>query len=232
MIPMLILLCGFLGFFFCSIYIGATYLHDHLQVLNDLFIPSNDQLRNAIFATILQDEKWGNTIGLPGTRNVIQKWSLSHLGGIDLTTLGPPVKRAEAKADAKFENPFHFKFQFPFGKHDLTKSEEEGEITPDQVENLETAELVPQPGHQTIDKSEKEEVELQIPRGEISVEEAGNVAILAGVGSSEGATKDDMDADVKKEESLDRNSDGKGESEEDNEPENETESDGIDESAR
>ena len=229
MIPMLILLCGFLGFFFCSIYIGATYLHDHLQVLNDLFTPSNDQPRNAIFATILQDEKWGNTIGLPGTRNVIQKWSLSHLGGIDLTTLGPPVKRAKAKTDAKFENPFQFKF--PFGKHDLTKSEEEGEITPAQVENLETAELVPQPGHQSIDKSEKAEVELQIPRGEISVEEAGNVAILAGVGS-EGATKDDMDADVKKEESLDSNSEGKEESEEDSEPESDAESDGIDESAR
>ena len=228
---MLILLCGFLGFFFCSIYIGATYLHDHLQVLYDLFIPSNDQFCDAIFATTLQDEKWGNTIGLPGTRNVIQKWSLSHLGGIDLTTLGPPVKRAEPKADAKFDNSFHFKFQFPFGKHDLTKSVEEGETTPDQVENLETAELVPQPGHQSIDKSEHEEVELPIPRGEISAEEAGNVAILAGVGS-EVPTKDDMDADVKKVESIDSNSEGKEESEEDSEPENEVESDGINESAR
>ena len=45
------------------------------------------------FLSVLKDEKWGNSIGLPGTRNVIQKWSLTHLGGIDLTSLGPPAKR-------------------------------------------------------------------------------------------------------------------------------------------
>eukprot|EP00596_Hydrurales_sp_CCMP1899_P010855 CAMPEP_0119052942 /NCGR_PEP_ID=MMETSP1177-20130426/74079_1 /TAXON_ID=2985 /ORGANISM="Ochromonas sp, Strain CCMP1899" /LENGTH=149 /DNA_ID=CAMNT_0007032691 /DNA_START=227 /DNA_END=676 /DNA_ORIENTATION=+ len=66
----MIFLFGFLFFFFTSIYIGTTYLHEHLQ-----------------------DEKWGNKIGLPGTRNVIQKWSVAYLGGIDLTSLGPPAKR-------------------------------------------------------------------------------------------------------------------------------------------
>lgn len=27
---------------------------------------------------------------LPNTRNIIQKWSISHLHGVDLTSLGPP----------------------------------------------------------------------------------------------------------------------------------------------
>ena len=33
-----------------------------------------------------------NRIGLPNTRNVIQKWSLEHLRGVDITRLGPPPK--------------------------------------------------------------------------------------------------------------------------------------------
>ena len=30
-------------------------------------------------------------MGLPNTRNVIQKWSVDHLRGLDITSLGPPV---------------------------------------------------------------------------------------------------------------------------------------------
>jgi hypothetical protein len=29
--------------------------------------------------------------GHPGTHNEIKKWSMSHLGGIDITSLGPPA---------------------------------------------------------------------------------------------------------------------------------------------
>ncbi len=29
--------------------------------------------------------------GHPGTRNEIKKWSMTHLGGIDITRLGPPA---------------------------------------------------------------------------------------------------------------------------------------------
>lgn len=31
---------------------------------------------------------------IPNTRNVIQKWSLDHLHGLDLTDLGRPVRLA------------------------------------------------------------------------------------------------------------------------------------------
>ena len=37
-IPIIFFLCGFLAFFFCSIYIGANYLHDHLQVYIDYLV--------------------------------------------------------------------------------------------------------------------------------------------------------------------------------------------------
>jgi hypothetical protein len=37
-IPIIFFLCGFLAFFFCSIYIGANYLHDHLQVGSDTLV--------------------------------------------------------------------------------------------------------------------------------------------------------------------------------------------------
>ena len=134
---------------------------------------------------------------------------MSHLGGIDLTTLGPPANRADVKANA---NTFHFNFQNPFKSKpalDLTNSVE-GEGTHDQVENLETAEVVPQPGHLAVEKILEEEPVLQIPRGEISAEEAGNVAILAGVGNSVGIK--DMVVDENKEESLDSNNQSEEES--------------------
>jgi hypothetical protein len=61
---------GVLVFFFSSIYIGTTYLQEHLQ-----------------------DEKWGNSLGvrsLPNTRNKLSRWSKENLH-VDLTDLGRPV---------------------------------------------------------------------------------------------------------------------------------------------
>ena len=185
-------------------------------------MPSYRLLYNFFLILVEQDEKWGNTIGLPGTRNVIQKWSLSHLGGIDLTTLGPPANRAQLKTDAKHENSFHFNFHNPFVNKPVITNAVEGEGVHDQVENLESSELVPQPGHVSIDKIPEEETELEIPHGEISVEEAGSVAALAGVGNKVGIKEDiDLDVDVKDERFLDSNSENEeesdGESEEDSE---------------
>ena len=45
---------------------------------------------------------------------MIQKWSLKHLGGIDLTALGPPAKR-NATVTHHFP-PFKFMFKSPFAK--------------------------------------------------------------------------------------------------------------------
>ena len=150
---------------------------------------------------------------------------MSHLGGIDLTTLGPPANRAQLKTDVKHENPFHFNFHNPFGNKPVINAVE-GEGVHDQVENLETAELVPQPGHISIDKIPVEETELEIPHGEISVEEAGSIAALAGVGNRVGIKEDiDMDVDVKDEESLDSSS----ENEEESDGESEEESERIEE---
>lgn len=61
---------GVLVFFFSSIYIGTTYLQEHLA-----------------------DEKWGNSLGvrsLPNTRNKLSKWTKEHLH-VDLTDLGRPM---------------------------------------------------------------------------------------------------------------------------------------------
>ena len=64
---------------------------------------------------IIQDEKWGSTIGLPGTRNVIKKWSLAHLGGIDLTALGPPGGREASKLSGNVTSKFQVMFKKAFG---------------------------------------------------------------------------------------------------------------------
>ena len=45
---------------------------------------------------------------------MIQKWSLKHLGGIDLTALGPPAKK-NATVTHHFR-PFKFMFESPFAK--------------------------------------------------------------------------------------------------------------------
>lgn len=37
-----------------------------------------------------QDQNWASRLGVPNTKSIIKKWSVKHLGGIDLTELGPP----------------------------------------------------------------------------------------------------------------------------------------------
>jgi hypothetical protein len=69
-ITVIFFVSGVLVFFFSSIYIGTTYLQEHLR-----------------------DEKWGNSLGvrsLPNTRNKLSKWSKENLH-VDLTDLGRPV---------------------------------------------------------------------------------------------------------------------------------------------
>lgn len=46
---------------------------------------------------------------------MIQKWSLKHLGGIDLTALGPPAKRNTSTTH--HTPPFKFMFKSPFAKN-------------------------------------------------------------------------------------------------------------------
>ena len=61
---------GVLVFFFSSIYVGSSYLQEHLS-----------------------DEKWGNSLGvrsLPNTRNKLSRWSKENLH-VDITDLGRPV---------------------------------------------------------------------------------------------------------------------------------------------
>ena len=151
---------------------------------------------------------------------------MSHLGGIDLTTLGPPANRAESKADAKYENPFHFNFHNPFKSKPVLDSTNSAadEVNHDQAVNLETAEVVPLPGHLSANNIVEEETDLQIPRGEISAEEAGNVAILAGVGNSVGIKEDlAVDVDAETEKALDSNSESEDEKSEENEENEESE---------
>eukprot|EP00598_Pedospumella_elongata_P000633 CAMPEP_0184981354 /NCGR_PEP_ID=MMETSP1098-20130426/11114_1 /TAXON_ID=89044 /ORGANISM="Spumella elongata, Strain CCAP 955/1" /LENGTH=227 /DNA_ID=CAMNT_0027504911 /DNA_START=84 /DNA_END=767 /DNA_ORIENTATION=- len=64
-------LCLFV-FFFLSVYMGTMYLQGDIE----------EGSPNGIL----------NSIGLPNTRNVIQKWSITNLHGVDLTKLGPPPK--------------------------------------------------------------------------------------------------------------------------------------------
>jgi len=60
---------GVVLFFFASIYLGSSYLQDHLQ-----------------------DERYKNSLGaLPNTRNRITKWSQRNLG-IDLEQFGAPPR--------------------------------------------------------------------------------------------------------------------------------------------
>ena len=77
-------------FFFVSIYWGTTFLQTHVDEENSLIR------------------------GLPGTRNIIRKWSKKSLNGFDITELGnPPGKHsyhtddpaavAEAEAEAEAE---------------------------------------------------------------------------------------------------------------------------------
>lgn len=57
--------------FFTSIYLGTTFLQEHI----------NAEEEGSSFLVV----------GLPNTRNKIRKWSVDHLHGIDITSLGPPV---------------------------------------------------------------------------------------------------------------------------------------------
>lgn len=61
-VSMIVLPVFLLFLFFMSIYMGSTFLSDHMT----------------------------NDLSIPNTRNIIQKWSVSHLHGVDLTALGPP----------------------------------------------------------------------------------------------------------------------------------------------
>jgi hypothetical protein len=65
--------------FFVTIYTGAQYLQDHIQEENE---------KSFIYRSIGQ---------LPNTRNEIKKWSINHLSGVDITTLGlPPLTNKSA----------------------------------------------------------------------------------------------------------------------------------------
>jgi len=67
--------------FFVSIYLGTSYLQSHLQM--------ETSAESANFV--------GNIgIGLPNTRNIIKKWSINYLNGIDITALGPPPQGVQA----------------------------------------------------------------------------------------------------------------------------------------
>jgi hypothetical protein len=85
-----VLAIGVLVFFFISIYMGSYYLQEHLQVCCPRGCPCQ---RFTISTVTLQDESPNglyNKIGLPNTHNMIQKWSITNLHGVDLTKLGPP----------------------------------------------------------------------------------------------------------------------------------------------
>ena len=99
-----------------------------------------------------QDEKWGNSIGLPGTKNIIQKWSVKHLNGIDLTSLGPPVKKDLSTSN--ISPPFHLPFKLPFSHQidtdiipppldenetslKITDSDHKSDLIPDLAEKFE-----------------------------------------------------------------------------------------------
>ena len=57
--------------FFTSIYLGTAFLQEHI---------STEEESTSFLS-----------VGLPNTRNKIRKWSVDHLHGIDITSLGPPV---------------------------------------------------------------------------------------------------------------------------------------------
>ena len=88
-----------LALFFFSIYFGTSFLQDHIDAENE----SANYL----------------SVGLPNTRNRIRKWSVDHLGGLDITSLGDPVRVHNTEMNSTLgyfpahdKNSSHFGFPF------------------------------------------------------------------------------------------------------------------------
>ena len=77
-------------FFFVSIYLGSTYLQEHIRVIAFLHYSSPYTYRVLYLRNRIQEEQVSAKFRLPNTNNIIRKWSVGHLGGFDLTKLGPP----------------------------------------------------------------------------------------------------------------------------------------------